>query len=601
MSFIPNAQNILPTKLKNNSSDKFVPTSKDILKVKNNYEMPNIPFVNRPPTFEENSSAMLKGREALKGAAQSFLNTPEEAANIFGKSMYNKFNFAPKTDAAKIGGIAGDLGSYFMPSSLVTGGLKTASLIPKAKGIIDAYKLGLKTKPLTNALLTGAKNAGEAALFQKEKQPESTGIDVAKATGIGAGIPIALSAVSSANPIVSLIAKLGLGGALGYQQGGNLQSTLEGAGAAVTIPKMLKELGVGAAPVSTEFLTQPQNAMAKSRYEAGNRLETPLRPSEAFNSSAIARKEGLIPRSEVGGEIMSNLGEERLSMQNKAINNLLKTIYPKTKKSANEISTLYKKSYRNNLTQNAMHDLAEDPVYSKASMDVLNEPAYAKDLKKIRPNNFAYLDQVKRKLDDMAGSAERSGEGNKARIYGDSARNLTKVMDNVDSTYAQAREAAQKQITRRGIEKAMQSKALTGSNFFNTLLRNDNKFDDLLSKIKNNPEATRQLKDMKLAWEHLIGTETPRAAAGSSARSMTSAREEMSALWNKYKDTIGAPRDIERAKFIHDPKWWDKFDEVMKYKNKMDRQEAVGKLISRGISAGSLVKAKVNRSENQNR
>jgi uncharacterized protein YeaO (DUF488 family) len=51
---------------------------------------------------------------------------------------------------------------------------------------------------------------------------------------------------------------------------------------------------------------------------------------------------------------------------------------------------------------------------------------------------------------------------------------------------------------------------------------------------------------------------------------------------------VGAPRDIERAKFIHDPKWWDKFDEVSKYKDRVKRTQAIADLFARGMGAVGL-------------
>ena len=561
---------------------------------KDNWKYPNLPYVGKAISEKEYKQSMKELREGGLGAAQSFLNTPEEAANVIGKHLYNKLNFAPKTKASETGGIVGDIASYFMPSNIITGTLKGASLIPKAAKAIDLAKTSLKAKPITNFLLNLSKNTGEAALFQKEKNPESTGLDVTKAAAFGGAIPIAASAVTAGNPLISLLGKLGLGGALGYQANG-IPGMFEGAALGTAVPKILKELGITSKPVSSEFLTEQPNADAQARVEAGNRLGTPLRPSEAFNSPGIARNEGMIQRSETGGQHMAAHGQQRIVMQKNAINNLLNMIFDKSDKSKNNIRSLYQQVYTNDLNANAMNELFEDPVLSQASNKVLSDPAYQSDLKNVRANNYAYLDQVKRVLDDMKVSAEKVGEGNKARIYGNSQQKLLNEMDAQAPEYAQARMEAEKQITRREIEKAMKKKPITGGNFFNKFLANDDTFNELLIKVRNVPEAQQHLKDMKLAWEHLIGQETPRAAAGSAARSMSTGREGMSAFWNIYKDVIGAPRDIERANFIHDPDWWDKFDEVMKYKTRGERADKLGQLISRTLAAGLLEKAKTNK------
>lgn len=569
-----NEKNISKKNIKNN----VVPLQSSISSILgqnvNNQSDPSVPIL----------------RDLLKGADQSLLNTPEEAANVFGKHIYNKFNFAPNTEAGKLGGNMGDIASYFIPSGIFSGALKTASLVPKAREAINAVRGALQESPITNYLLNMGKNAGEAALFEKEKNPQASSIDVLKSAGYGGAIPATIGAFTSTNPIISTLAKLGIGGAIGYHQGG-IPGAMEGAALGVGIPKGIKELGIGASPISSEFLTQSPNALAQARYEAGNRLGTPLRPSEAFNSPGIARNEGMISRSEVGGQAMAELGQARIGQQKNAINNLLNTIYDKSDAASNNIRNLYQKAFRWNLKPDAVNSLMEDPVIAQAFKKVESDPAYQRKLNGIDNNNYAYLDQVKRALDDMSGSALKSGEKVRAAEYSDAKNQMINMMDKAVPDYANARAEAQKSIIRSQIEKKLGTKPITGNNFFNTFLANDNKFNDLHKSLQNVPEAQQQLTNMKTAWEHLIGIETPRSAAGSSARSMSSAREEMSALWNKYKDTIGAPRDIQRAQFIHDPKWWDKFDEVMQYKDKLQRNEDLGNLLSRGFNAGLLTKA----------
>ncbi len=119
-------------------------------------------------------------------------------------------------------------------------------------------------------------------------------------------------------------------------------------------------------------------------------------------------------------------------------------------------------------------------------------------------------------------------------------------------------------------------------------MRNDNKYQKLLSNLKTSPEATQQVKDMKLAWEHLIGKDTVRTAAGMASKNTSAARNDANKFWNLFKDTVGAPRDIERANFIHDPKWWEKFDEVSKYKDWVKRRQALGDLFAKGIASSGL-------------
>ena len=109
---------------------------------------------------------MQEARDFGKGASQSYINTPEEAAQAFGKHLYKPFDYAPKNEAAKIGGMAGDIASYFQPTGTAKGVLGAAKYIPAAaKAIESATSRAQKSKPIVNFLLNLGKNAGRSALF----------------------------------------------------------------------------------------------------------------------------------------------------------------------------------------------------------------------------------------------------------------------------------------------------------------------------------------------------------------------------------------------------------------------------------------------------
>jgi hypothetical protein len=551
------------------------------------FPMPNYPFVNRPQSEKERQESNINAGSAFSKGIQNFANTPEEIANVFGGHLYNKFNFAPQNKAADIGGVLGDLASYFLPGGVGKIGIKGLSYIPKANEIIKSAQVGLKSRPIINFLTNLGKNTGEAALFQKTKNPESRPIDVVKAGGIGGSLSVLANAVANQNPFIRTASKLGLGGLLGYQANG-YPGALEGAGAAMFLPKLLGEIGIGRKPISAEMLTQEPNLHALAKYKAGQNLGDVGTPAEVFNSPIMGARQGEIGRSEAGANAMTQFGENRIKLQHNAIKSLLNKIYPNTKSSNNKIKSLYKKSYQNNITQNSLSLLMEDPVISQASQKVYNDPAYAKELINVRPDNYAYLDQVKRAIDDMEQSALRTGEKNKARIYKDSKDNLVNIMDKEAPDYKLARDEAQRRIVRDQIVKRLNKKDISGKNFYREFLSNENKFNDLLHDVKKNPEATKMLKDMKISWDNLIGYDTPATAAGMTAKHTNTAREGFQKFWNEFKDIFGAPRDIERAKFISDPNWWSKFDEVIKYKNKLERNKKLSDLIARGISSGSL-------------
>jgi len=559
------------------------PTSFSNAKQKNHSEFLKFKEPSRGQQRQQGQSLIDFG----KGASQSYINTAEEAANAFGKHLYNKFDYAPKNEAANIGGIAGDIGSFVMPSNAISATLKAASLIPKAGKYVKGAQEAVRSKPIVNALKNIGLTTGEAALFQAEKNPKSKPIDIAKAGTIGGGLSLAANSLANQNPIIRTAAKLGLGGGLGYQFGG-AKGAAEGMAASMFIPKGLREMGLGKSPLSYEILTQEPNAQAVAKYKAGRRIGDVGTPAEVFDNPVMGSRQGNISHTEAGAQAMTDFGRGRIAKQQNAINSLLNKIFPNTESAHNKITSLYKHSYENNLSANAMHELIEDPVFAQASKNVFNDPAYAKDLKNIRSDNYAYLDQVKRSLDDMSQSAIKAGENNKARIYQDTTKKLTDMMDQEAPVYKQARQASQNKIIHRDIMKRLNKKEITGKNFYKEFLSNENKFNDILNEVKNIPGAQQKLKDMRTSWNNLIGFDTPATAAGMASKHTSKPREHFQKFWTEFKEMFGSPRDVERAKFIHDPKWWSKFDEVIKYKNKLDRQKALSDLIATGISAGTL-------------
>ena len=181
---------------------------------------------------------------------------------------------------------------------------------------------------------------------------------------------------------------------------------------------------------------------------------------------------------------------------------------------------------------------------------------------------------------------------NKARILANSSRKLTDIVDKEVPAYKVARDASQRKIIREKIDARLNKKPVKGKTFFNEFLSNDNKFNELVKDVKKYPGAQSTLIDMKTAWNDLIANDTASTGAGMSKKHTNTAREGFQKFWNEFKDSFGAPRDVERAQFIKNPDWWLKFDEVMKYKEKLERNKKLADLISRGLSAGTLETAK---------
>jgi len=542
------------------------------------------PFELKLPTPEQTENVQRQANDVAKGASQSFINTPEQIANVFGKHLYNQFNYAPKTEAANTGRFVGDVGSYFLPGGTFKAGVNVLKYIPKAAAAINAIEKGIKSKPIVNFLLQGAKNAGEAALFEKAKNPKASKIDVAEAGGLGAGIPAAAHLMFGSNPLIRTLAGAAVGGATGYNYGG-WPGALEGAGLGMAAPNALAEIGIGKAPIAHEMLTREPNPMARARYEAGERIGDVGTPAETFaDRGKMARAQGRISHTEEGAEEMAAQGEQRIANQENAIKRLLNTIYPKAKGYTAETTALYKEAGKHNLSENAFNDLMENHVISDAAKEAADSSLYKQDLKDVGKNSVAYLDVIKKTLSDKV----KSAKGNAARIYKQAEQQVIDAIEKESPVYKEARASAQRKIVRGEIQKALKGKPITGQHFFNKILANNDNFEELLTKLNNVPEAQQQLRDMKLAWENIVGMDTTRSVVGRTAGSTNQAREHFTKLWNEFKNMFGAPRDVQRAQFIHDPKWWNKFDEVMKYRDKVKRRDALVDLVSRGVTATGL-------------
>lgn len=535
--------------------------------------------------------------DAAKGAAQSLLNTPEQAASVVGYQPYKPFNFAPNNTASSVGGALGDAASFFMPTGALSAAGKGLSLIPKGEEAINAMREFLQARPFTNQLTKFGGNASQAGLFEKEKNPNASNKDIGESMLIGGALPLASDAFFSTNPLVSAMAKTGIGGALGYHFGG-IPGVAEGIGAAFTVPSLAKEAFMSRSPISNDMLPETAssaNALerARSKYEAGQRIGDVPTPAEAFNSPILGAQQGEIGRTTTGAQAMADYGVQRKEAQQNAIGRFLDQIYQKTPANQNKINELYDSARSKSVTENALYHLMEDPVIRNASINVQSQPIYQKELALHLPSSVGYLDVLKRSLDDQQGNALRAGENDKARIIGDSINRLKDVADNAAPEYQAARSLAQQQIVRRQIEQRLGKKnEVTGKNFYGEFLSNPNKYNDLMQDMSNMPEAQATLKDMKQAWDGLIGYDTAPSAAGMAQRHTSSARNDFQHFWNQFKNSFGAPRDIEKANFIHDPDWWSKFDEAMQYRDSQVRKEKLMNLISKGVSAGMLESSK---------
>lgn len=526
--------------------------------------------------------------QGLMNIPSGLLQLPVSGANALGANIPNvpRFNFAPKGAASEIGnalsyignptGILKMLGSLSGLGHISRGAMGipiVAKALQHAGNIIG--KSPFASKVAGNALLGGAYAPDHPLLGMT----------------LGGAAPALSELTNLGNPLINAGVRGTLGAAGGATLGGLTgtgmgHGALLGASAAVGLPFAAKALGIGAAKPGLETLEHLSESEVKPALEASNRLGTPITPAEASGNPFVGRQEGAYGRTGAAAAEKTRIGMERVTSQKKAVDNLLDTIYDRSKLSKQKISDLYTASFKSNLPKETVQSLKDDPVIAEAFNNVARDPAWQRKLKDVPEHNYAYLDKVKVAIGNEEERLIGAGESAKAAEYTDARNHLTKIMDTINPTYKTARQEAQKSITRSELQYALNTKEIKGTNFYNTVLRNENKFNDLMKKLKNVPEAQAKLRDMKLAWKNLINIEKPSGSAYREETGLNQSRQIVNKMLDIWTEMTGAKRNLKALKFIHSGEWDKSFKEVMKVKDKRGRDEKIAHLLGKVDSMG---------------
>lgn len=515
---------------------------------------------------------------------QGIANIPIGAANLASKGInavssahipeIQAYDFAPH-DAA---GIAGSVASYLPGGGIIKAGGKALNLASEASGLSAK---ALENPIIRNLLMqstrgsglagTAAQGALEGAIYNPNDQ-QTGGL-------LGAGGNLAGKALGTENKILKAIGRAAIGGTAGYAVGGK-EGAEYGAGAGLLAPIALKKLGMGTGLAGRELLPYvDKNAIETA--EAGKRLNTPLTIAESTGNPYVGKVEGGFGRTAEAAAEKTKIGMDRVLKQKSAINDLLDTIYDKSTASKQKIVDLYTAANKWNIKPSVVAEFKNDPVIAEAFKRVENDPAYQRKLKDVSPNNVAYLNQVKRALQDMEGSALRAGEKDRAAEFKAARGDLVDTIDSSVPAYKEARMEAQKSIVRSQLQKAMNNKEIKGTTFYNTILKNDDKFNQIVSSLKNVPEAQEKLRDMKKAWKDLINIETPRSAAGRSESNTSAARDTIQHIFDLVEEATGSKRNKEALAYIHGGEWHKDIDEISKLKSRKERSEKYIQILSK--------------------
>jgi hypothetical protein len=347
-----------------------------------------------------------------------------------------------------------------------------------------------------------------------------------------------------------------------------------------------------------ELAKHANTPLATEKMAAANRLGLDyLTPAEASESRIAASRQGGLGKTEEGEQILHQKLKGREESERRAIEATLNKIYS-PEKMDKQVEEAYKSINEVNLPQDFPLQYKDNEIIKEAKNAVENTPAYKESLKALMPKNvklkkgqadpqatsLVYWDHVKRAMDDMVNKAERAGNNNEARIISNTRRDMRDQMDAAFPEYANARALYERKIVREGLEKVFDRKAINGTNFYQALA-SQKKFDEVLGRLKNAPEAVQNLKDMRLVFKELLGERTIKTAKGKEEYGMNQSRSSGKFLENAFEHIFtGGKNDKKAIEFITSKDWQKQLQDINKISGKHLKLVAFLTALTKGVS-----------------
>lgn len=338
--------------------------------------------------------------------------------------------------------------------------------------------------------------------------------------------------------------------------------------------------------------------LAEQKMAAAERLGLDyLTPAEAGESQIAASRQGSLGKTEEGEYLLHQKLKGREESERRAIEKTLDQIYSPGKMDK-QVEEAYKSINEVNLPQEFPLQFKDNEIIKEAKNMVESTPAYKESLKSLMPKNaklepgqtdpqatsLVYWDHIKRAMDDMVNKAERAGNSNEARIISDTRAKMRDQMDAAFPEYANARALYERKMVRKGLEKVFDRKEINGSNFYQALA-SEKKFDEIISHLKNAPEAAQNLKDMRLVFKQLLGSRTIKTAKGKTEYGMDQFREPGTALKHLIENiwTKGG-NDKAAIEFITSKDWPKQLKEINKISDNHTKMLAFSMALSKGVA-----------------
>lgn len=462
------------------------------------------------------------------------------------------------------------LGGQYAPSMAIHGMAlgKLGQLLSKVP-----YAGGIVTRALSEAIPQAAYSA-----IQAQEEPGSAATETAAATLPFAAISEGLQ---STNPVVRNLMRgiLMAGGAyagheIPHELG--MGEVLSGAGG--MLGAMLGGRGFRTQKEMKRAFTEGvSREVAEPRLQAAERLGLDyLTPAEAGLSPWASRMQGRLGRTEEGGKLLYEKGLERISSERDAINKTLDLIYDEEKMGP-QIKGIYETVYPSVVPEQVIESLGDNHLIKKAQSILSSKPAYKEALKEVPQNSLGYWDHVKQALYDL----EEKAPDKEARIISQTRRNLVSQLDNIHPQYQEARHLYERQKVRDALEAVFDRKEITGKNFYQALA-SDNKFNKMIKKLHDVPEAVDNLKDMRMIFKDLLGPPTIATAKGGEERGMFQMRNLGAHLENLMEHIFTRGKtDEEAIRFITSKDWHKQLQDINKIGNKQMKILALSVLLGR--------------------
>lgn len=458
--------------------------------------------------------------------------------------------------------------------------LPEANLGKAGAAVKSIPKLGKYLRPaLGQALPQGTLSAAG----ELDQSPEQ----IAKSAGIGSSmtLPFSLAAeiIKSGNPYARMLGRgtsiLG-GGLIGHEIGG--QIPIPGSDLLSTaLSGYLASKGVNPerAAQSTLLKNIKITPEAQARLEAAERLRRPLTPAEATQSPFAGATQGRVGKTTPGMEVLTQAGKKQAFQEEAAINDLLDTIY-----NPEELGETKSKLYADTLSQDVpkglTDDLRQNEIIKDAESRIANSSEFKQKMKGVKKDTYEYWNLVKKSLDEreQALKGKKGLKSERARLVGETRRDMLKRLDAINDDYESARNLAERDLTRKDIEKAFDKKNMT-FNDFAQFLKSDKKFNDLMFKLRDIPEAQQKLKDIRLLSGKMIPlTASARAEAAGSKGHWWDPRTIYTQLAELLNEQVGKKHDVAAAELMTSPDWMSKLNE---YKKPTGFEKALGEILGK--------------------